>query len=223
MLIKGETELKQSMFIVVDGVESVGKTTLCKQLAELYSAYYIPTNTQGPIAEAVRDKFKHREGTDRSNFTYGIWMLSSIMEAYEDHIKPLLDSGNNVIVDRWLSSLYAYQIYGRDHSRHLNNIFLNAWDPETQHELGFRHLPDLYLYCKASVETIMVRSNNRGRVDSQDTMSRSDRLDLMFKFDKFYGGLKTNKLEVNCEGSEIEVFHNLKEELLRRGYYHEQK
>jgi len=209
-------------WIVLDGIEGSGKTTLSKHVATLLDAYYVPTTAQGDIARTVRTKFKNKGISNRSNFTYGLWMLASIFEAYDDHIRPMLNNGNNVVSDRWLSSLYTYQIHNhKDDSNFLHSILMKAYNSEDMWEIGLHHIPDLYIYCNATIDTVNERVARRGRNDNLDNLSRSDKEMLVQGYDKFYRNLNTDKIIVDCNGTEDEVFFDMKDKLIERGYLNE--
>jgi dTMP kinase len=100
-------------FITVDGVDGVGKTTICKTIAEATGAYYFkspssPFNdmraTVDKIADPLTRYFFYRAATQHDSRV----------------IRELLAQGKSVICDRYIYSTYAYHMAM---DKQLANIF----------------------------------------------------------------------------------------------------
>lgn len=104
-------------YIVVDGPDGCGKTTAIRFIKDYLTKSFnqdvviMKALGQGAIgAECRKRHLSNQAGIGLES----LMMPTSIMEAYYDHVLPTLNQGKCVIMDRWISSYYAYQIKGRD-------------------------------------------------------------------------------------------------------------
>jgi len=107
----------RGFFLVLEGIEGSGKTTLAQGLAgKLESLGYgvILTREPGgtPVGEKIRDILLH-SGGDISPWAEFFLFLASRREHTCKVIKPALVEGKVVISDRYYLSSFAYQGYGR--------------------------------------------------------------------------------------------------------------
>ena len=129
-------------FIVLDGNEGSGKTTLIKVAREKYGDNLLLTREIGgtPFAEEIRKQMFSSEGGKQADANT---QFNLAWAARADHlknvIKPALDQGVNVLSDRFDSSTFAYQLYGQE-ARELEELF---WI-ERKVVIG-NYLPDLYI------------------------------------------------------------------------------
>lgn len=109
--------MKQGRFIVLEGVEGVGKSRQCKLLTESLNAVgidAISTREPGgaPLAEALRNLLL--DPTYSPDALAELYMYSA---ARRDHLNaivfPALAAGKTVVCDRFIYSTLAYQGYGR--------------------------------------------------------------------------------------------------------------
>ena len=134
---------KKSKFIVIDGGEGSGKSTLMNFLPEILPAKFLATREPGGsiFAEEIRTlMLTHAESRTASPET----QFGLIWAARHDHLTkkiiPALKDGVHVISDRFDSSTYAYQIFGQE-APHLEKLF---WDIRKIY-LRDRE-PDLYIF-----------------------------------------------------------------------------
>ncbi len=103
-------------FIVLDGPDGCGKSTQAKALSEWLrkqgadvATFRDPGTTH--IGEKVReillDPEHHAMGTKCEVLLY----MAARVQLWEEKIKPALEAGKCVVMDRWLSSTCAYQGY----------------------------------------------------------------------------------------------------------------
>lgn len=135
---------RKSKFIVVDGCEGAGKTTMVKKLADFLSAgVFKITHEPGGTAygEEIRQLilYSPHAKTSSAETQFGLhWAQRA------DHLKnfiiPTLNQGVNVISDRFDSSTYAYQIYGQE-AKYLKQLFFEV------RKVYLRECkPDLYVF-----------------------------------------------------------------------------
>ena len=104
------------MFIVVEGPEGAGKSTLARWLgarlvAEGLSAVTVRQPGGTPVAEAARKvalKFPHAMSPVAELFLF----LAARADLVERVIRPALDAGQVVVADRFDLSTMAYQVAG---------------------------------------------------------------------------------------------------------------
>lgn len=139
--------LKKGLFVVVDGPDGVGKTTLIKALAEKLrikgiSACLTKEVTQGPIGSLINEE----------EFE-GIILAELVAADRLYHIKnvivPALDNGEIVISDRYIASSYVYQQLDGvplEFIQMLNSSFI---------------YPEIYVFVSADKEIIAERLMKR--------------------------------------------------------------
>ncbi len=99
------------MFIVFEGIDGSGKTTLSKKLAEFLLSKGIKTVwTKEPYSETIRELLKTK---DLSPWGETHLFLADRDLHLKELIKPYLEKGYTVISDRFYLSTLAYQGYGR--------------------------------------------------------------------------------------------------------------
>jgi dTMP kinase len=105
-------------FIVLEGIDGVGKTTQVALLAEWLNALEVahlmvrePGGT--PLGEAVRELVLGRPELDVSPRSELMLLLAARAALVLDVVRPALEDGKTVIADRFALSTLAYQGYGR--------------------------------------------------------------------------------------------------------------
>ncbi len=105
-------------FIVLEGGEGVGKSTQGRLLTQWLAAREIPfcaAREPGgtPMGEAVRDIFLHRNEVKIDPEAELLLVLAARVASVRDVVRPALERGEVVIMDRFDFSTLAYQGYGR--------------------------------------------------------------------------------------------------------------
>lgn len=103
---------KKGLFIVIEGGEGSGKTTISKKLQQVLegSGYNtILTREPGgdPVSEMIRNVIIHSDDIDP--FTQLLLIVASRKRNIDLHIKPALEKNNIVISDRFGLSTIVYQ------------------------------------------------------------------------------------------------------------------
>lgn len=145
-------------FIVVDGGEGSGKTTVIKSLFELLSGKKILiTHEPGgsPLAEQVRALILSDEGRSASAETHFALNWAYRHNHLQKIIEPALKKGITVISDRFDSSTYAYQIFAQK-APYLKKLF---WEIR---KIYLRETkPDIYIFFDVDPKIGLVRATNR--------------------------------------------------------------
>ena len=107
----------RARFIVVEGIECSGKSTLLSALAERLRSDgcdVLVTREPGgtPLGEAVRRIVLDRS-ISASAMTEALLMNAARAQHVSDTIRPALQSDRTVLCDRYVDSTLAYQGYGR--------------------------------------------------------------------------------------------------------------
>lgn len=179
--------MKRGKFIVIDGGEGVGKTTLINFLPKIFpnEKFVITREPGGSVfAEEIRTlMLSHAESKKASPET----QFGLIWAARHDHLTkkviPALEKGIHVISDRFDSSTYAYQIFGQE-APHLEKLF---WDIRKIY-LRDRE-PDLYIFLdidpRQGLKRVALRRKDRDHFDDRDvafhTRIREGYLEFMKK------------------------------------------
>ena len=149
-------------FIVVEGLEGVGKSSvigLIKETLQAAGKQVEQTREPGgtPMAEAIRDCVKHDWNENVAEETELLLMYAARVQLLTNRILPALDNGAWVVGDRHDLSSQAYQGGGRGVSaqtmRAISDIALN----------GFK--PDLTIYLDVEPAVGLERARGRGELD----------------------------------------------------------
>ena len=105
-------------FIVLEGIDGVGKTTQVALLAEWLGALAVPYLTVRepggtPVGEAIREIVLGRPELDVSPRSELLLLLAARAALVRDMVRPALAAGTSVVGDRFALSTLAYQAYGR--------------------------------------------------------------------------------------------------------------
>ena len=156
------------MFIVIEGIEGSGKSTLIAGLAEhLEAAGHAVAVTREPggtsVGDAIRGIFLDR-AIAMAPLTEALLVNAARAEHVVRVIRPMLDDGRIVLCDRFSDSTLAYQGYGR-------GIDLNELHAICATAAGGVE-PDLVLVIDVPVSVARARLRERSkaadRIESED-------------------------------------------------------
>lgn len=96
-------------FIVLEGLDGVGKTTLAHAIAERIGAVYMREPGGSAVSEQIRNVLKSKEVGVEDNPAAEL-MLAWAARLYNvPRIIEMLDDGVDVVCDRWVISTVLYQ------------------------------------------------------------------------------------------------------------------
>jgi dTMP kinase len=158
--------MARGKLIVFEGPEGAGKTTQIRLVAERLGATGIsvvavrePGGT--PVGDAIREILLDPE-QEITAATEGLLFMASRAELIAREIKPSLESGDIVLLDRFFLSTYAYQVVGRG---------LPEEEVRAANRLATAGLvPDLTLLLDVPLTDGLERADARGK---RDRMERS--------------------------------------------------
>lgn len=149
---------KRAKFIVLEGGEGSGKTSLLLALKEALGDSILTTREPGgsPYAEVIRDAaLKHPLAGKALPETMLCLMFASRFDHVNSKILPALEAGIPVITDRFDGSSFAYNVWAQSEGR-LSDVF---WNLRKQLAIA----PDLYIYIDVPVEEGLRRAHSRNQ------------------------------------------------------------
>lgn len=185
------------IFIVLEGGEGSGKTTIANYLVKrLSSEGYDVMYTREPggvkISEEIRNIILDVNNTDMDPRTEALLYAASRRQHLVEKIIPALEADKIVICDRYIDSSLAYQGYARrigmTNIKTLNNFAIRD---ENTNEL---YLPNLSIYLDIDPILGLERIYNR-----DDTLNRLDKEELSFHQDVRRGYITAYNLEEYIE------------------------
>ena len=145
-------------FIVIDGGEGSGKTTILKWFAKTpLGKKVLITHEPGgaELAHKIRALDLSKKAKEAGAETQFCLMWAARADHLKNKIIPALAKGVSVISDRFDSSTFAYQIYGQE-ARHLEKLF---W--QTREIFLRERKPDLYIFLDVKPEVGLKRVAGR--------------------------------------------------------------
>jgi dTMP kinase len=152
----------RGVFVTVEGIEGVGKSTQLKRLVEILEGAGVPvdvTREPGgtPTAEVIRNILIEHGAEPMPASAEVLLMFAARALHVENRIRPALEAGTWVICDRFVDASRAYQGGGRGVPEPtieaLADLSLNGLEP------------DVTLLLDAPVETGLARAARRGAKD----------------------------------------------------------
>lgn len=156
--------MTRGLLVVFEGAEGAGKTTQVRRLAAHFASLGIPclslrepggTSTGERVRELLLDP-----SHELTAATEALLFMASRAELVAREIRPALERGVTVLLDRFFLSTYAYQIAGRG---------LEEGEVRGANQLAVQGLvPDLTLVFNLSSEQGMARADARGARDRME-------------------------------------------------------
>ena len=154
--------------VVFEGGEGAGKSTQLQRLSArltkdgiAHAAYREPGGT--PVGDRIREILLHSD-LPLAPETEAALFVASRAQLVATCVKPALEAGKHVLLDRFLLSTYAYQIHGRG---------IPAREVRAANALATAGVvPDLTLLLRLPVSEGLARASTRA---SADRMERADR------------------------------------------------
>lgn len=154
--------MSNGLFITLEGIEGVGKSTQALFIREVLEQNGHPTLlTREPggtgVGEAIREILLHASGQRICDLTELLLMFSARAQHLEEVILPAVAAGKVVVCDRFTDATYAYQGGGREMDRQQIQIL------EALVQKGIK--PDLTLLFDTPVTVGLARANHRSQAD----------------------------------------------------------
>jgi dTMP kinase len=147
-----------NLFVAIDGIDGCGKSTLSKGMSEKLERMGRKVKlTREPGGTEAGLLMRQLVVSKQYNLEPASEMMLYCADRLEHQTKlvlPSLEEGYDVISDRFVSSTYAYQIFGRG----LDKDFL---DYLTEHSI--KRMPDITFIIEIEPETALERAMDRLR------------------------------------------------------------
>ena len=211
--------MSRGLLIVFEGAEGAGKSTQLNRLAEWLNARGRDVvSLREPGGTAVGDEIRRvllDPASEIAPRAEALLFMASRAQLVERRIRPSLDRGSIVLLDRFFLSTYAYQAHGRglpeEEIRVANSMATDGL------------VPDLTLLLTLPVEAGLARAMERG---GHDRMERAD-IGFHVRVTNAFGLFATQawqRVHTECgpidavdgSGTETEVFARVVETLRRR-------
>lgn len=149
------------LFITIEGVEGVGKSSLFEAIAHFIKSQSIPLmTTREPggtdMAEAIRSILLAPCDEAMMPVTEFLLMSASRSQHVHHIVEPALEKGHCVLCDRFVDASYAYQGGGRGLPESLITTVSNAC---------VKTMPHLTLLLDAPIDVALARMRSRGEQD----------------------------------------------------------
>lgn len=206
---------KKGLFIVVDGIDGSGKSTVAQYLSDKLDGVVISSLGHGPISSKIRQRYldpdKEHDPIASLNF-----MLTAHLETYVDYVKPLTESGRTVIVDRWLWTTYAYNVF----ELAPNALQISLFEAMLRSQSPLSNLPDISFYCYVNQNTANQRIAERGDKNRLDDYAAHKKLRIFNGFEDIVRNSSTysDMLRLNGKTSHILNCNMSKDEVLEKAY-----
>ncbi len=150
------------LFITLEGVEGVGKSTNLLFIAQWLQRHridFVQTREPGgtPLAEEIRELLLARRNEAVDPTAELLLIFAARAQHFNQVITPALAGGRWVVSDRFTDATYAYQGAGRG----LPVAVIADLEAMVQHQ----RQPDLTLYLDLDVTTGLARASQRGQLD----------------------------------------------------------
>lgn len=162
--------------IVIEGPEGAGKTTQAARLADTLRAAgrrVVSLREPGstPLGDDLRNAVLHKY-PEIAPAVESLLFMASRAQLVAEELRPALDRGDTVVLDRFFLSTYAYQVAGRKLPVKLIQS-VNALATSAAADVGSYPAvkPDLTVLLLVSPEDGLARAAKRGR---PDRMERAD-------------------------------------------------
>ena len=157
--------MNKGCFIVIEGPDGSGKTTVCKLLAEkLKEEGHEVVHTREPggidIAEQIRNVILDPKNTAMDPKTEALLYAASRAQHLVERVIPSINEGNIVLCKRFVYSSLVYQGYAR-------GLGIDAIYDINRFAIGDM-MPDLVIYLDVDEKTGLSRVDSRGNKDRLD-------------------------------------------------------
>lgn len=161
-----------NLFIAVDGIDGCGKSTLSHGMEKRFKALgrdvMLTREPGGTAAGKVFRQMLISMQYDLEPETEMMLYCADRLEHQTKLVLPALEAGRDVISDRFVSSTYAYQIFGRG----LDKSFLDYLVPHS-----IKRMPDITFIIEINPETALERA--MGRLERDNRMNEEGKFEAL--------------------------------------------
>ena len=196
----------KGLFIVLEGPDGSGKSTMSKMIAsylEEKGHNIVFTREPGgtPISEKIRDIILDNKNLEMADTTEALLYAAARAQLVAEKIKPLLENGETIISERFVYSSLVYQGIGRNLG--VNNV-------KMINDFGLQGIePDIVLFFDIDPEKAL---NRKIMIDGGDRLEQED---ISFHKSVFQGYKELIKnypkiKTINADRTIQEIFEEIK-------------
>ncbi|GAB6946349.1 dTMP kinase [Vulcanisaeta sp. JCM 16161] len=146
------------MFVAIEGIDGVGKSTVISMLRKKleedgYRVYTTAEPSQSPIGRLIRDWLLKPGSNVAHPSIFALLFTADRVQHYYGEVKPMLDEGYLVITERYMESTLAYQ--GAMGLQQEWLMELHRFVPK----------PDLTIILDAPIDTVINRLRSRRELE----------------------------------------------------------
>ena len=175
--------MNRSVFIVIDGLDGSGKTTVIEHLKKVFAGRedVVFTREPGgtPEAEELREFFLRTRAQPLQKATEILLVEAARAEHLARVVAPALEAGKLVICDRFDASTYVYNVSEDD--SYLQELFVLINNRIVAHLS-----PHRYIFLDVPPEVSVERSRKRGDETRFDKASLSDYIERRERYHEFF-------------------------------------
>ena len=200
----------KGLVIALEGQDGTGKSTVIEAITGYFDEMgldYINAREPGStdIGEKIRDILADKANKDMDYHTEALLFAASRSELYDKVIKPNVEKGTSVILDRFLLSSLAYQGVvrglGVDEVMKINDFFLD----------GFR--PDLTILMDLDAKESYERLKKLGELDRIESLGEDFQERVHLAYLKLYEEKQMKLIKLDGTKDRASLAHEALEEV----------
>ena len=200
----------KGLVIALEGQDGTGKSTVINAITGYFDEMgldYINAREPGStdIGEKIRDILADKANKDMDYHTEALLFAASRSELYDKVIKPNVEKGTSVILDRFLLSSLAYQgvvrALGVDEVMKINDFFLD----------GFR--PDLTILMDLDAKESYERLKKLGELDRIESLGEDFQERVHLAYLKLYEEKQMKLIKLDGTKDRASLAHEALEEV----------
>lgn len=200
----------KGLVIALEGQDGTGKSTVIDAITGYFDEMgidYINAREPGStdIGEKIRDILADKANKDMDYHTEALLFAASRSELYDKVIKPNVEKGTSVILDRFLLSSLAYQGIvrglGVDEVMKINDFFLD----------GFR--PDLTILMDLDAKESYERLKKLGELDRIESLGEDFQERVHLAYLKLYEENHMKLIKLDGTKDKVGLAHEALEEV----------
>lgn len=165
--------------IVIEGLDGSGKTTIVNKVTQHLNglnidAAAVPMLGNSGIPGYIRSMLSNEDYTP-DRLIEVLLMATANYDTITNTVMPMLKNGVTVVMDRYVSSYYAYQIYNTYTRVSMYDRVAQTIMTDVMQPLMELAAPDLFVYLDVSPHVAMERIRKRGKMDAMDDMSKNEK------------------------------------------------
>ncbi len=195
--------------ITFEGIDGCGKSTQILMLKDYFEKKHLkcavfrePGGTL--IGEKIRDILLDKQNSNMDPKTEFLLLAASRAQLIYEQIKPRLESGEFIILDRYIDSSVAYQGFGRGLGKKIV-IFINEFATQLVY-------PDVTFYLEIDEKTFEIR-----RKEKKDRIE-SEGIEFMRKVMEGYSEISSSKrfVKIDARADQNQIFLAITKEIEKR-------